>query len=306
MALNVGFDYEAAAGGFFRSFEATAAFDYSADRIDRRRFVSHIETHGRTRQHRSGGVRRRASRRLIYGGDDGRRTSDVGLRQGGGHIRRGHRQQPQHLHRGGRLVDGQELRPRAGGRPRTPAVSGLASRPRPYCDIPAQHDLALFAEANSSVAMGRMHLDAMAGVRAATMLNLSRGYSMRGRVWLDPRLNVRLSLPAAAIGGERIETAVAGGVGWHTKSPTMDQLYPAPVYYDFTQLSYFHNDPAAARQRPHVCGRSDELRPAARAQLQVGGARRNSRGGQPPLGDILRGGYEFGVPLGRNVRHIHI
>ena len=40
MALNVGFDYEAAAGGFFRSFEATAAFDYSADRIDRRRFVS--------------------------------------------------------------------------------------------------------------------------------------------------------------------------------------------------------------------------------------------------------------------------
>ena len=95
--------------------------------------------------------------------------------------------------------------------------------------------------------MGRMHLDAMAGVRAATMLNLSRGYSMRGRVWLDPRLNVRLSLPAAAIGGERIETAVAGGVGWHTKSPTMDQLYPAPVYYDFTQLSYFHNDPALRR-----------------------------------------------------------
>ena len=247
MALNVGFDYEAAAGGFFRSFEATAAFDYSADRIDRRRFVSISKpmaapvnteagefdavpldasyTAEMTVEGRPMSAYVKAAATFAVATDNSRNTFIAG----------GDWSMDKNFGRG-QVVDLAH-----------PLFSGLASRPRPYCDIPAQHDLALFAEANSSVAMGRMHLDAMAGVRAATMLNLSRGYSMRGRVWLDPRLNVRLSLPAAAIGGERIETAVAGGVGWHTKSPTMDQLYPAPVYYDFTQLSYFHNDPALRR-----------------------------------------------------------
>ena len=247
MALNVGFDYEAAAGGFFRSFEATAAFDYSADRIDRRRFVSISKpmaapvnteagefdavpldasyTAEMTVEGRPMSAYVKAAATFAAATDNSRNTFIAG----------GDWSMDKNFGRG-QVVDLAH-----------PLFSGLASRPRPYCDIPAQHDLALFAEANSSVAMGRMHLDAMAGVRAATMLNLSRGYSMRGRVWLDPRLNVRLSLPAAAIGGERIETAVAGGVGWHTKSPTMDQLYPAPVYYDFTQLSYFHNDPALRR-----------------------------------------------------------
>lgn len=247
VALNVGFDYEAAAGGFFRSFEATAAFDYSADRIDRRRFVSISKpmaapvnteagefdavpldasyTAEMTVEGRPMSAYVKAAATFAVATDNSRNTFIAG----------GDWSMDKNFGRG-QAVDLAH-----------PLFSGLASRPRPYCDIPAQHDLALFAEANSSVAMGRMHLDAMAGVRAATMLNLSRGYSMRGRVWLDPRLNVRLSLPAAAIGGERIETAVAGGVGWHTKSPTMDQLYPAPVYYDFTQLSYFHNDPALRR-----------------------------------------------------------
>lgn len=247
VALNVGFDYEAAAGGFFRSFEATAAFDYSADRIDRRRFVSISKpmaapvnteagefdavpldasyTAEMTVEGRPMSAYVKAAATFAAATDNSRNTFIAG----------GDWSMDKNFGRG-QAVDLAH-----------PLFSGLASRPRPYCDIPAQHDLALFAEANSSVAMGRMHLDAMAGVRAATMLNLSRGYSMRGRVWLDPRLNVRLSLPAAAIGGERIETAVAGGVGWHTKSPTMDQLYPAPVYYDFTQLSYFHNDPALRR-----------------------------------------------------------
>lgn len=247
MALNVGFDYEAAAGGFFRSFEATAAFDYSADRIDRRRFVSISKpmaapvnteagefdavpldasyTAEMTVEGRPMSAYVKAAATFAAATDNSRNTFIAG----------GDWSMDKNFGRG-QVVDLAH-----------PLFSGLASRPRPYDDIPAQHDLALFAEANSSVAMGRMHLDVMAGVRAATMLNLARAYSMRGRVWLDPRLNVRLSLPAAAVGGERIETAVAGGAGWHTKSPTMDQLYPAPVYYDFTQLSYFHNDPALRR-----------------------------------------------------------
>jgi outer membrane receptor for ferrienterochelin and colicin len=33
---------------------------------------------------------------------------------------------------------------------------------------------------------------------------------------------------------------LSGGVGEHTKMPTMDQLFPDPVYMDLVQLNYYH------------------------------------------------------------------
>ena len=247
LATTLNFDYESSRGGFFRSLEATAAVDYSVDRIDRRRFVSITKpmaapvnteagefdavpleasyTASMMVEGRPLSAFAKAVATFAAATDNSRNTFIAGFDWS----------MDRNLGRG-QVVD-----------PARPIFSGLAARPRPYSDIPAQHDAALFAEATSSVAMGRMHLDAMAGVRAATMLNLDRAYAMCGRVWADPRANVRLSLPAATLFGERVETAIGAGAGWHTKSPTMNQLYPAPVYYDFTQLSYFHNDPALRR-----------------------------------------------------------
>lgn len=274
VAATANFDYEASRGGFFRSVEATASFDHSVDRIDRRRFVSITKPMAAPVNTEAGefdAVPLEASyigSMMVEGRpmtayfksvatfaaatDNSRNTFVVG----------GDWSMDKNFGRG-QVVDLAR-----------PIFSGLAARPRPYDDIPAQHDAALFAEANSSVAMGRMHLDAMAGVRAATMLNLDKAYSMRGRVWIDPRVNVRLSLPAVTLFGERIETAVAAGVGQHTKSPTMSQLYPAPVYYDFTQLSYFHNDPALRRVnvRTYVVDPTNhDLQPARNLKWEVRG-----------------------------------
>ena len=128
-----------------------------------------------------------------------------------------------------------------------PLSSDAATRPRAYSDIPAQHDLGLFVEDNTTVALGRSRLEVMAGVRATTMLNLSREYALRGRFYFDPRFNARFAFPALKLGRRTLETAVSGGVGWHTKTPTMDQLYPAPLYYDFQQLNYYHANPAFRR-----------------------------------------------------------
>lgn len=40
---------------------------------------------------------------------------------------------------------------------------------------------------------------------------------------------------------------IAGGIGEHTKMPTLEQLYPDPVYLDLTQLNYYHTNPAYRR-----------------------------------------------------------
>ncbi len=128
-----------------------------------------------------------------------------------------------------------------------PVFPESSLRPRPYYDIPAQHDLGLFIEDNTTLSFGRYQLDIMAGLRATTMLNLGREYTMRGKFYFDPRLNLRLAFPSFRIWGQTAEFALSGGTGWHTKSPTMDQLYPALRYYDIVQLNYFHSNPDLRR-----------------------------------------------------------
>ena len=53
--------------------------------------------------------------------------------------------------------------------------------------------------------------------------------------YFDPRLNLRLE----KFLGKDVKVGVSGGAGWHTKFPTMDQLYPDPIYYDVTQMNYW-------------------------------------------------------------------
>lgn len=134
--------------------------------------------------------------------------------------------------------------------PTRPFSVDMNLRPRAFNEIPAQHQGALFVESNSMLPLGAFRLQWMAGLRAQTLMNLDSRYDLQGRVYLDPRLNVRLDLPRFQVAGDEMRLTVAGGTGWHTKMPTMDQLYPDPVYYDITQLNYWSAD--AAKRRINV------------------------------------------------------
>ena len=246
-ALSVGFDYTSKKEGFFRSFEATASVDYSRDRIERRKFmqvtrptavpnslapgehdaqfleasyIADLTVDGQplnayAKALATFGVKTAATSSTIVAGADWALDKNLGR---------------------GQVYDMLH-----------PLSSDAATRPRAYSDIPAQHDLGLFVEDNTTVALGRSRLEVMAGVRATTMLNLSREYALHGRFYFDPRFNARFAFPVLKLGRRTLETAVSGGVGWHTKTPTMDQLYPAPLYYDFQQLNYYHANPAFRR-----------------------------------------------------------
>ena len=48
------------------------------------------------------------------------------------------------------------------------------------------------------------------------------------------------TLPKFKIVGQTGFLRLSGGVGEHTKMPTMDQLFPDPVYMDLVQLNYYH------------------------------------------------------------------
>ena len=48
-------------------------------------------------------------------------------------------------------------------------------------------------------------------------------------------------------GAARWDFELAGGIARHTKTPTLDQLYPDPLYADLVQLNYYPTDPALRR-----------------------------------------------------------
>lgn len=127
--------------------------------------------------------------------------------------------------------------------PLKPVYTGISSRQRSLKDIPANHRLSFYVEENLKwpTAIGSFEL--AAGIRATTMLNLSKDYTMNGKFYWDPRANIGYSLPKFTLLGQPTFVRLAAGIGQHTKMPTMEQLFPDMMYIDFIQLNYYHDNP---------------------------------------------------------------
>lgn len=120
-----------------------------------------------------------------------------------------------------------------------PLSTASSRRPRAYSDIPAEHSVAVFAEENAEIPLGRFSLEWMLGVRASSFLGASDKYAVNGKIYVDPRANIRLNLPETMLKGYRFNAGIYAGVGLHTKTPTMDMLYPDYIYGDAIQLNYW-------------------------------------------------------------------
>jgi len=119
------------------------------------------------------------------------------------------------------------------------AVASQADRSRKYSDIPATHQLSLFLEESGTKAFGDYSAKWSVGLRAETLAGAGKDYDINFKPMLDPRANLRVDFPYAQFKGNLLKYGVFGGIGYHTKFPTMDQLYPDPVYKDFVQLNYW-------------------------------------------------------------------
>ncbi len=158
--------------------------------------------------------------------------------------------------------------------PTTPVYTGISTRQRKLSDIPANRRLSFFAEEHASLkgAMGEMEV--VAGVRASRMTNLSDDYVMNSKFYFDPRANIGYTFPRFTLFGKSATARLSGGLGWHTKMPTMEQLYPDLVYIDFIQLNYYHDN--ADYRRINIMTyirnpRNVELEPARNRKIELSG-----------------------------------
>ena len=127
--------------------------------------------------------------------------------------------------------------------PLKPVYTGISSRARSLKDIPANHRLSAYAEESLKwpIAIGTVEITA--GIRATMLMNLDDAYKMNGKFYWDPRVNIGYSLPQLAVMGQPAFIRLAAGIGKHTKTPTMEQLFPDLLYIDFIQLNYYHDNP---------------------------------------------------------------
>lgn len=166
--------------------------------------------------------------------------------------------------------------------PLRPLYPGTSARARRLSGIRAMHTVSAYAEERIAVSLGRNTFELVGGLRASEMLNLPVHYAMHGQVYCDPRVNAGWTFPKFTFAHRPSFIRIAAGVGRHTKTPTMDQLYPGPAYLDITQLNYYHSNPAyrLINQQTYIIDPTNEaLRPARNlkweisADVNVGGNR---------------------------------
>ena len=123
-----------------------------------------------------------------------------------------------------------------------PFTTSMNSRPRAYYDIPADSQLAFFAEENLRFPLGPFTVEGKAGIRMSMLLGADKSYAIQAKPYLDPRANLRLEMPQALLWGYKLESGLYGGVGLHSKFPTMEMLYPETIYSDKLQMNYWPNE----------------------------------------------------------------
>lgn len=158
--------------------------------------------------------------------------------------------------------------------PERPVYPTAQIRMRSLSEKPANHTLSFYAEEKATLPLGSCQLELMAGVRALQMLNMPADYRMHSHWYLDPRANMGFTFPRFMLFGQPSFVRLSGGVGQHTKMPTIDQLFPDPTYIDLLQLKYYHVDPAYCRinYRTYIIpGTNAELEAARNLKWEVSG-----------------------------------
>jgi len=78
-----------------------------------------------------------------------------------------------------------------------PLSAAWTTRPRAYKDIPALHVLSFYAEDHLTALWGDHKVELQAGVRTQQLPGLDSRYKLSGKVYVDPRLNLKWTLPAS-------------------------------------------------------------------------------------------------------------
>ncbi len=117
-------------------------------------------------------------------------------------------------------------------------------RPTPNYSIPALSVGAAYVEEQLMHSNDFFDIALNAGVRFTKMFNLNEKYTELRKLVAEPRINGAISFNIP-VDGKPLKTMLRAGYGQENKLPTLDYIYPDPVYKDLIMLSAYvkQNDP---------------------------------------------------------------
>ncbi|TCI94318.1 TonB-dependent receptor [Tenacibaculum sp. M341] len=125
---------------------------------------------------------------------------------------------------------------------RPPTSTGfILARPRAFKDIPAMQNVAFYVEDIMSWSLNKTIFTLRAGVRGNSIVGLDDNYEINGKLFVNPRLNLKVDLPKINFSkGRALAVNITAGYGKQHKLPTQNMLFPQDRVVDFEQLNYFH------------------------------------------------------------------
>lgn len=112
-------------------------------------------------------------------------------------------------------------------------------RPIPNSQIPALSVGAAYVEEQVTHSNRYFDLALNTGVRFTKMFGLDKAYTELRKLVAEPRINGAVSFNIPMGGGKPLKTMLRIGYGQENKLPTLDYIYPDPVYKDLIMLSAY-------------------------------------------------------------------
>lgn len=177
-----------------------------------------------------------------------------------------------------------------------PLSASWTSRPRDFSSIPALDVLAFFIQDMLTVNTGIGEMDLQAGLRGSSHPGLDRKYTLHGKIYLDPRLNLLWHLPRIGY----LSPFIGGGFGLTSKMPTIDYLYPQSNYNDIIQLNYYDIENPEKNSRLNLCAYIQDavnynLKPARNLkwEIRLGASSGTNRLSVTYFNEQLRSGFRY-------------
>lgn len=122
-------------------------------------------------------------------------------------------------------------------------TSSASSRPRTLRSVRAMVNHAIFAEDQIRYRHLSHQWGLTVGVRLTNPANLPSGYSLHGKWFAEPRINLGYTYSGLQIGKWESALTIRGGYGEQVKFPTLDMLYPDRVWFDEIAANYYSQTP---------------------------------------------------------------
>ncbi len=116
------------------------------------------------------------------------------------------------------------------------------SRAVPYSLTPAKNQLSFYIEDQLKTSWGSNTIIANIGARTTQIIGLDAKYAMQGKIYIDPRVNISWDYAFGKSMNREWSLDANIGLGRLTMMPSLLQLFPNPIYADYVQLNYYHEN----------------------------------------------------------------